>query len=68
MTSVADELTNGVKLLEIDQDKLRQHVDDVVRDAVEETLNALLDAEADELCGAKKYQHSPERTDYRAGH
>jgi putative transposase len=32
------------------------------------TLNALLDAEADELCDAKKYQRSAERTDYRAGH
>jgi transposase-like protein len=39
----------------------------MVRDAVEETLNALLAAEGDALCGAKKYEHSPDRTDYRAG-
>ncbi len=56
-----------MKLIEIDQNQLRQHVDGVVRDAVEETLNALLDAEADALCGAKKYERSPDRTDYRAG-
>jgi hypothetical protein len=31
----------------------------VVIKTVEETLNALLDAEADELCGAKRYEHSP---------
>jgi transposase-like protein len=68
MTSVADERADGVRLLEINQQQLRQHVDGVVRDTVEETLNALLDAEADELCGAKKYERSPERTDYRAGH
>src|SRR5580704_2666006 len=68
MTTVADERRDGVKLIEIDQSQLRGHVDGVVRDAVEETLNALLDAEADELCGAKKYERSPERTDYRAGH
>ena len=68
MTSVADERAESVKLLEINQQQLRQHVDGVVRDTVEETLNALLDAEADELCGAQKYERSPERTDYRAGH
>jgi hypothetical protein len=29
-------------------------LDKVVRATVEETLNALLDAEADQLCGARK--------------
>jgi transposase-like protein len=67
MSSVADEPRDGVKLIEIDQGQLQRHVDGVVRDAVEETLNALLDAEADALCGAKKYERSPDRTDYRAG-
>jgi uncharacterized damage-inducible protein DinB len=47
---------------------LRLHVDAVVRDAVEKTLNDLLDAEADELCGAQRYERSPERLDTRAGH
>jgi transposase-like protein len=28
----------------------------VVRESVEQTLNALLDAEADQLCGAKRYE------------
>src|SRR5438876_4946521 len=67
MSSVADESRDGVKLIEIDQGQLQRHVDGVVRTAVEETLNALLDAEADELCGAKKYERSPDRVDYRAG-
>lgn len=35
---------------------------------VEETLNALLDAEADRLCGARRYERSPDRVDTRAGH
>jgi putative transposase len=43
-------------------------VDQVVRATVEETLNSLLDAEADDLCGAKRYERSPERLDTRAGH
>ena len=67
MSSVADVPSDAVKLIEIDQGQLKQHVDGLVRDAVEDTLNALLDAEADALCGAKKYERSPDRTDYRAG-
>jgi putative transposase len=39
-----------------------------VRASVEETLNAMLDAEADELCGAEKYERSADRVDTRAGH
>src|SRR5262249_29576040 len=51
----------------LDQAQLHRHVDRVVRDSVEQTLNALLDAEADALCGAKRYERSPERRDTRAG-
>lgn len=39
----------------------------MVRGAVEETLNAMLDAEADEMCKAQRYEHSPDRIDTRAG-
>ena len=67
MSSVADVPSDAVKLIEVDQGQLLQHVDGLVRDAVEETLNALLDAEADALCGARRYERSPDRTDYRAG-
>ncbi len=67
MTSVADNCREDLKLIEIDQGQLRQHVDGLVKDAVEDTLNALLDAEADGLCGAKRYERSPDRTDFRAG-
>jgi transposase-like protein len=31
-------------------------------------LNGLLQAEADQLCGASRYERSPERVDTRAGH
>jgi transposase-like protein len=40
----------------------------VVRGTVEETLNAMLEAEADALCRAARYERSPERADRRAGH
>jgi putative transposase len=54
-------------VIRIDEAQVRGHVDQVVRATVEETLNRLLDAEADELCGAKRYERSPERLDTRAG-
>ena len=34
-------------LIEVDEQRLRSHVAEVVRQSVEETLNGLLDAEAD---------------------
>ena len=36
--------------LQVDESKLKGPVDQVVRSSVEETLNALLDAEADQIC------------------
>jgi hypothetical protein len=39
-----------------------------VRGSVEETLNALLEAEADRLCNARRYERSEARRDTRAGH
>lgn len=58
-------LNNVVK---IDDDRIRGHLDRVVRGTVEETLNALLDAEADRMCNAQRYERSDERRDTRAGH
>ena len=57
--TIVDEASGGVKceefgdVIKIDEGKVRQHVEEVVRQSLEETLNGLLDAEADELCGAK---------------
>ena len=39
----------------------------MVRGTVEETLNALLNAEADRLCGAGRYERTQGRQDTRAG-
>jgi len=72
--SIVCETNDGVKcgefseVIKIDEGKVRQHVEEVVRQSVEETLNGLLDAEADELCGAKRYERSVERLDTRSGH
>lgn len=55
-------------IVSIDEGKIQGHVDRVVRSTVEETLNGLLDAEADRLCGASKYERTDARKDSRAGH
>ncbi|HEX3449664.1 MAG TPA: IS256 family transposase [Isosphaeraceae bacterium] len=70
MDSVAGSANGGnfEGVIRIEESKIRSHVDEVVRETVEQTLNGLLEAEADELCGAKRYSRSPERLDTRAGH
>lgn len=55
-------------VIRIDEDRVRGHLDRIVRSSVEETLNGLLDAEADRLVGADRYARSDYRKDYRSGH
>ena len=65
---MAEHTAEGLKdTIRVDTTELRGHVDAVVRSSVEETLNALLQAEADGICGATRYERSPERVDTRAG-
>ena len=56
------------QVVHIDEGRIKDHLGELVRGSVEETLNALLDAEADALCGAQRYERSPDRVDTRAGH
>lgn len=51
----------------VDAEKVRGHVDEVVRSTVEATLNQLLDEEADRIAGAGKYERTADRQDTRAG-
>jgi hypothetical protein len=44
---MTDDTPTALGTLQVDEGKLRGDVDEVVRSSVEETLNALLDAEAD---------------------
>jgi len=48
-------------VITIDDERIKSHLDRVVRGTVEETLNALLDAEADRLCNAQRYERSAAR-------
>ena len=56
------------KVIRIDEAEVQDHLGEMVRQSVEETHNGLLDAEADQLCNARRYERSPERQDTRAGH
>ena len=55
------------QIIQIDEARIRDHLGEMVRGTVEETLNALLDAEADRLCNAQRYERSEARQDSRAG-
>jgi len=56
------------KVIKIDEVQIHSHLDAMVRDTVEQTLNTMLSEEADRLCNAQRYEHSDSRTDTRAGH
>jgi putative transposase len=56
------------KIVEVNQAAIENHLGEMVRSTVEETLNAMLDAEADRLCNAERYEHTEARADTRAGH
>ena len=69
MTNVPeDHVSEEIRdVIQINGEAVRGHLDELVRSTVEETLNQMLDAEADQLCGAKRYERSPDRVDSRAG-
>ena len=49
------------KIIQLNEDLIKHDLKDLVRSSVEETLNALLDKEADELVNAEKYERSSDR-------
>lgn len=67
-TSACENLHTDGKIITINEGEARGYLNLLVKETVEDTLNGLLDAEADELCRASKYERSPERQSTRAGH
>lgn len=49
------------QVIQIDEARIKDHFGEMVRGTVEEALNAMLDAEADQLCGAGRYERSEGR-------
>lgn len=56
------------RIIKIDEALVKRELGAVVKETVEETLNKMLDAEADELCKATRYERSEKRVDTRAGY
>jgi len=56
------------EIIHLNEGEVKAELGEMVRKTVEETLNAMLDAEADEITQAHKYERTEERADTRAGH
>ena len=56
------------KIIQLNEEVVKGELKELVRKSVEETLNELLDKEADELTGAGKYERTAARQGYRSGH
>ena len=69
MASVSEcgESGNIRTVLRVDDGEIRSHLDGLVKQSVEDILYQLLDQEAEQLCGAKRYERSPDRVDTRSG-
>lgn len=55
-------------IVTFDEEAVRDELKELVRRTVEDTLNALLEEEADDLIGADRYERTANREAYRAGH
>ena len=55
-------------IVTFDEAAMRGELKELVRRTVEDTLNALLEEEADDLIKADRYERTVEREAYRAGH
>ena len=53
--------------IKINEKEIVDHLDQLVRQSVADTINSFLDTEADAICQAGRYQRSPDRLDTRAG-
>ena len=56
------------KIIQLNEEAVKKELGDLVRQSVEDTLNTLLDEEADRLTNAKRYERTDGRLDTRAGH
>ena len=55
-------------IITLNEQTLKNQLGELVRASVEETLNKMLDAEADQLANAGKYERTAARKDTRAGY
>jgi len=55
-------------IIQINEKQIKDHLGEMVRGTVEETLNAMLEQEAEQLLCAGRYERTEGRKDTRAGH
>lgn len=55
-------------IVSVDEESLRGDIVELVRKTIQDTLNALLEQEADEMVGAERYERTADREAYRNGH
>ena len=56
------------KIVQLNEEIIKGQLKELVRGSVEETLNELLEKEAESLTQAARYEHSEARQGYRSGH
>lgn len=55
-------------IVQLNEKEIKSQLEEMVRKTVEDTLNAMLDEEADQITNAHRYERTEERQDTRAGH
>ena len=56
------------KIVQLNEEVIKGQLKELVRGSVEETLNELLEAEAEKLTQAARYERNEQRQGYRSGH
>ena len=56
------------KIVQLNEEVIKDQIKELVRGSVEETLNELLEKEAESLTQAARYERSEARQGYRSGH
>lgn len=56
------------KIVKLNEAVIKSELKELVQGSVQETLNELLEAEAEKLTQAVRYERNEQRKDYRSGH
>ena len=56
------------KIVQLNEEVIKGQIKELVRGSVEETLNEMLEAEAEKLTQAARYERNEQRQGYRSGH
>ena len=66
-TEASPVITELKEAFQVDEDRVKSFLEEKMRGTIEEMMNQMLDAEADALCQAQKYQRTAERQTTRSG-